>query len=294
MSGRSKQRTTSNRVATSVGCAPLKSAYEAAVAANPRTWGEIEQLFLRAMEEFDNNVATGVANQGDIQNGKGDFLNDLLALILENCSGVELTSRNGVPGFIFPTHNLDVTHPSTGIVQFLLEAKAVGVPKHPRNTKQKNPLGRPGSSDLPKRIKEAAFKTIDLKAEYGRILASMGHTPQGAPGGNLTSWLRGNKPMSYMFIAARVVDGRDQRAAESLARAGAQVMDGVGLYLFTPNTSDPTEYQSVAVDRDIDLAAVLYRACQDIIGIVPEILDAPAGEAEKAAESLGDGTALFD
>ena len=35
------------------------------------------------MEGFDANVANGVADIGELQNGKGDFLNDLLALILD-------------------------------------------------------------------------------------------------------------------------------------------------------------------------------------------------------------------
>ena len=35
------------------------------------------------MQAFDDLVATGVADQGDIQNGKGDYFNDVLALLLE-------------------------------------------------------------------------------------------------------------------------------------------------------------------------------------------------------------------
>ena len=42
------------------------------------------------MEGFDDNVASGVAGMGELQNGKGDFFNDLLALLLEQCAGVEL------------------------------------------------------------------------------------------------------------------------------------------------------------------------------------------------------------
>ena len=45
--------------------------------------------------------------------GKGDFLNDLLGLILEGCAGVDLYSRGGVHGLVFPNHNLDVTYPNT-------------------------------------------------------------------------------------------------------------------------------------------------------------------------------------
>ena len=140
-------------VATKPGCAPLKSAYEQAVHAGPKTWGEVETAFLEAMESFDQNIATGVADMGDLQNGKGDFFNDLLALILENCAAVTLFSRGGVPGLSFPKHNLDVTFPNTGVVEFLLEAKAVGTPKHPGSPKQKA-IGRPGSADLDKRIRD--------------------------------------------------------------------------------------------------------------------------------------------
>src|SRR5688572_6223503 len=121
----SKQRTTSRIVATKPGCIPLREAYDAAAARKPKTWGEVADLFVRGMEGFDKNVANGVADMADLQNGKGDFFNDLLALILENCAQVSLYSRGGVPGLIIPKHNLDVTYPSTGAIEFILEAKAV-------------------------------------------------------------------------------------------------------------------------------------------------------------------------
>ncbi|MFN8624583.1 MAG: hypothetical protein U0587_01145 [Candidatus Binatia bacterium] len=106
-----RPRTTSKTVAAKTGCAPLKEMYERAVSSKPQTWKEVETDFLLAMERFDANVANGVADIGDLQNGKGDFFNDLLALLLENCAGVTLYSRGGVPGLIFPKHNLDVTFP---------------------------------------------------------------------------------------------------------------------------------------------------------------------------------------
>src|SRR4051812_17426469 len=137
-----KPRTTSKTVATKPGCLPLKAAYQRAVDKRPMAWGEVEADFLKAMEEFDNNLARGAADMGDLQNGKGDFFNDLLALLLENCAGVTLYSRGAVPGLIIPRHNLDVTFPATGVVEFMLEAKAVGTPKHPWSPKQKA-AGRP-------------------------------------------------------------------------------------------------------------------------------------------------------
>lgn len=75
-----KERSTSRLVATKPACAPLRTMYEAAVGAHPRSWNEIEDDFLRAMEGFDANVASGFADIGDLQNGKGDFFNDVLAL----------------------------------------------------------------------------------------------------------------------------------------------------------------------------------------------------------------------
>src|SRR5687767_6881115 len=142
-----RPRTTSRLVATKPGCVPLKQAYEGAETLSPKSWAAVEDLFLRGMEGFDQNIANGAADMGDLQNGKGDFFNDILALILENCANVQLYSRGGVPGLIFPKHNLDVTYPHIGAIEFVLEAKAVGTPRHPGSPRQRT-IGRAGSSDL--------------------------------------------------------------------------------------------------------------------------------------------------
>jgi hypothetical protein len=240
--------------------------YQTAEARHPRTWGEIENDFVRAMEEFDTNVVEGIADEGDRQNGKGDFLNDLIALLLEGCGGVQLYSRGGVPGFIFASHNLDVTYPNTGVVRFTLEVKAVGTPHHTGSPKQK-PIGRPGSADLAKRVKEAAFKTIDLKAEYGRIMAGRGQAAS-APSGNLTTWLRSVPPSAYLFIAARVVGQTDFEATVKFADTAAQVMDGVGLFCFGPvSESQPTKYKINRVPDHLGMDKALYRACQDLVAL---------------------------
>lgn len=258
-----KVRTTSKTVATKVGCVPLKLAYDRAVENKAKTWNEIEGDFLRAMEGFDANIVNGVADMGDLQNGKGDFFNDLLALLLENCAGVTLYSRGGVPGLIFPKHNLDVTYPSAGVAQFLLEAKAVGTPKHPGSPKQKS-IGRPGSADLDKRVKEIGYKAIDLKAEYARIMAARGESPT-AISGDLTTWLRSVKPRSYVFIAARAIGTKDHARVLNFARVAALVSDAVGVYCFAPvSASQPTTYKALPVPSDVELARVLFRACQDL------------------------------
>lgn len=258
-----KARATSKLVATKPACAPLLRMYQTAVLARPKSWEQVEDDFVRAMEAFDANVAAGTASMGDLQNGKGDFLNDLVVLLMEGCGGVQLHSRRGVPGLVFPNHNLDVTYPDKGNVRFTLEVKAVGTPRHPQSPKQKL-IGRPGSSDLPKRVKEAAFKTIDLKAEYGRIVTRQGERASG-PSGNLTTWLRSVPPKSYMFVAARVVGKTDLEATVRCASAAAQVLDGVGLFCFGPvDEAKPTTYIKYGVPAEIGMARVLYRACQDL------------------------------
>ncbi len=283
-----KPRTLSRLVATSKGCAPLKRAYADAVKAEAKSWPEVETAFLRGMEGFDRNVATGVADMGDLQNGKGDFFNDLLAMVLENCAQVQLYSRGDVPGLIFPKHKLDVTFPSTGAIEFVLEAKAVGTPKHPGSPRAK-PGGRPGSADLDKRVKEIAFKAIDLKAEYARILAERGESPSEI-GGDLTTWLRSVKPRSYVFVAARVVSDADRDRVIHFANVAGQVSDAVGVICFgPPSASQPNRYTSKKVPPHLELARVLFRACQDLTAIknrkpiVPKT-PSPASAAEELPE----------
>ncbi len=261
-----KVRSTSNVVATSAGCAPLKEAYQRAVDLRAKTWVEVEDSFLRAMEAFDQNIVSGTADMADLQNGKGDFFNDLLALLLENCAGVKLYSRSGVPGLIFPKHNLDVTFPNTGVVQFVLEAKAVGTPRHSGSQKQRS-IGRAGSADLDKRVKEIGFKTIDLKAEFARIMTQSGESPKGMTG-DLTTWLRSVKPKSYLFIAARLISLNDRDRVIQFANVASLVSDAVGVFCFSPIAPDqPTRYKAEKVPSHIELGRVLFRACQDLIAI---------------------------
>ncbi len=279
-------------VATKPGCKPLRSAYERAAQDGLKAWGAVEPSFLRAMEEFDANIVSGLADMADLQNGKGDFFNDLLALLLENCAGVTLYSRGGVPGLTFPKHNLDVTFPNTGAVQFMLEAKAVGTPKHPGSPKQKA-IGRAGSADLDKRVKEIGFKAIDLKAEYARIMATRGESPT-TISGDLTTWLRSVKPRSYVFIAARVISENDRDRVVRFADVAGLVSDSVGVYCFTPISSlQVTSYKALQVPSHLELARVLFRACQDLVslkGLTPIEPTSPSPAAIAEEAPLPDGS----
>lgn len=232
----------------------------------PTSWAQVESAFLRAMEEFDSNVASGLADMGDLQNGKGDFFNDLLALILENAAEVSLSSRGGVPGLIIPKHNLDVTYPNNGPIEFVLEAKAVGAPKHPGSPKSKA-LGRAGAADLDKRVKEIAFKAIDLKAEYSRRAAERGL--KSAPmSGDLSTWLRSVKPRSFVFLSARVVSDSDLERVILFANLAAQVSDACGVFCFRPVAdSTPTKYVAAPVPPQVELSRVLFRAAEELRAI---------------------------
>jgi hypothetical protein len=229
--------------------------YQWAVGAKPSRWTQVENHFLEAMWSFDQAFATGLADQGDNQNGKGDFFTDLIALILENCSGKELHGRGAVPGLIFPNHNLDTSYPKEGTVEVLIETKVAGAPKTPRNPQQKNPRGRAGSADLDKRVKEAGLKTIDLKAEWARN-AGQG----GGPTSDLLTWLRQSKPLSFLFLAIRVVDRADLERTLFFANAANRMMDDVGLVVYEPAVSSQ-RYQALKVPPHLELDRVLSRVC---------------------------------
>jgi hypothetical protein len=223
-------------LATGPACAPFRQHLtDIRVQVPPPThWDAVAPQFLKAMEAFDDAVIAGAASEGERQNGKGDYFNDLLAFVLEQASGTVLSKRSGVSGLIFPNHSLDVTYPAVGeIIEVLVEAKMMGTPKHPGNPAAK-PEGRLGSADMLKRCKEAGFKTIDLKAGFGYKLTQAGQSDQEQISGSLTDWLRKVKPSSYVVFGVRVVNPHDFRAIIATATAMTQVMDRVGVYAYRP------------------------------------------------------------
>jgi hypothetical protein len=251
-------RRTSQRVATSPGCAPLHRMYQAAVEAAARRWDDVEDSFLRAMWAFDDNFARGVANQGDNQNCKGDSFTDLISLLLENATGRELYGRGSVPGLFFAKHNLDASYPASGPVKLVIETKVAGAPKTGRNPRQKNALGRPGSSDLRKRITELGLKTIDLKAQ-----AASAAGKGGGPTGGLVTWLRRSPPLCFLFLAVRVVDGRDLSRTIQEAETASRILDEVGLVAFGPGSSG-REYAALPVPTQLQLDRLLARVTTDL------------------------------
>ena len=270
-------RRISDIVATSPRCLPQRELYASAAASGAASWNQVEEGFLAAMSAFDTDLASTADTSltdaqrttlsADIQNGKGDFFNDLLALLLENCSEIgTLYTRNKVPGLIVPEHNLDGVYPASGQIRFLLEAKMMGTPRHGLSPKQ-SPEGRRGSADLGKRIRELAFKSIDLKGEYSRRMTVEGELPSGggAGGADLTTWLRANPPTIYFFFAVRVLSDSDFAATVRWAHTAQQVVDAVGLYCYEPVADTTTTYRRrEGVPTDLELERVLYKACLEL------------------------------
>ncbi|MGI8686838.1 MAG: hypothetical protein ACR2MO_17400 [Acidimicrobiales bacterium] len=273
--GRSKPRPRSgvvHNLKTYPECRPFKEAYDRLEAAGPTAWPHVEADFVQAMAAFDTLRAAGEVQDGAQRNGRGGFFNDLLALVLENCAGLDtLYKRTLVHGRVFKTHELDVTYPAAGPARFTLEAKVLGTPLHPGNEKsQSNALGRSGSADLDKRLKEAAFKAIDLKAEYDLLVAGQGGASRTGPGhASMTSWLRQQLPSAYVFLAARCVDETDRHRLMLSATAINQVFDHVGVFCFGPvDDSHPTNYKVIPVQPNAyDIGHVLQEACRDLRGI---------------------------
>lgn len=217
-------------------------------------------------------------SDGAQRNGRGGFFNDVLALVLENCAGLDtLYKRTLVHGRVFKTHELDVTYPAAGPARFTLEAKVLGTPLHPGNEKsQSNALGRSGSADLDKRLKEAAFKAIDLKAEYDLLVAGEGGVSRTGPGhGSMTSWLRQQLPGAYVFLAARCVDETDRQRLMMSATAINQIFDHVGVFCFGPiDEQHPTTYKVIPVQPNAyDIGHVLQEACRDLRQIHASLRD---------------------
>jgi len=255
-------------LATGNACKPFRDhlAVERAKSPRPSSWAQVQSDFLNAMALFDVEVIAGRASEGERQNGKGDYFNDLVAIVLETASGRTLSTRKLVPGLIFPNHNLDVTYPGgkNDIAEVLVEAKMLGTPKHPGSGKQKAE-GRPGSADLLKRAKELGFKTLDLKAGFGlKISLSGGSQP--APSGDLGAWSKASRPKTYFLAGIRVASESDLKSCIEMCMNMQKVLDGVGLFAYTsnhltvpPTSYVPASYKGTTIPSGLDFTTVVHQ-----------------------------------
>jgi hypothetical protein len=104
----------------------------------------------------------------------------------------------------------------------------------------------------------------------------------------LTTWLRSVKPRSYVFIAARASSDNDYERLIRLANVAGLVSDAVGLYCFMPvSTAQPTAYAARQVPPHIELARVLFRACQDLAALkTVQPIEAPSPSPAVLAEEV--------
>lgn len=242
-------KTAAPKVVNNPGRQPFINELQRLSAGNAATFTSVAPQFLNVMQDFDRLVAAGQTTQGDRRNGKGDFLNDVLALLLERRSGKPLHSRRGIPGLLFRKHSLDVAYPASGTVELTIETKATGIPKHPGSPKQKAE-GRAGSADLEKRIKEAAFKDIDIKGEYARNL-SLG----GGATSDLRKWMQQTPPRNWLFLSVRVRSQTDLDKTIDFAQIASRWFEGCGLYAYGHkgwDTSRPYETKTVSTTLELD------------------------------------------
>jgi hypothetical protein len=225
------------------------------------TFGEVEESFLAAMSAFDRRVAAGDLTSGENQN-KGLFLNELIARLVERCAGFGVAQRGKRPGILLPQVDVDLCYPAdrTARPALIAEVKMAGTPKHPGSPKA-GMMGRRGSADVDKRIREIALNVIDLK------LADV----QGGTTtiGDITTWIQETRPRFFAISGFRIIDANDLKTVvdrfQYLANSYA---NGVGLVLFEPVDRTTPEgrvtYKRIPPPGGMSIDDALRRMCRVI------------------------------
>jgi hypothetical protein len=233
------------------------------------TFASIEQDFLRAMSAFDHRVAAGEFKSGENQN-KGLFFNELIARLVEACAGFGVAQRGRRPGILLPQVDVDLCYPADRKARpaLIAEVKMTGTPKHP-GSPTAPPMGRRGSADVDKRIREIALNVIDLK------LADV----QGGTTtiGDITSWIQETRPRFFAIFGSRIIDDNDLKTVigrfQYLANSYA---NGVGLALFEPVDPSKPEgrvtYRSIPSPGGMSIDDAVRRMCRVIKSAATEPL----------------------
>jgi hypothetical protein len=223
------------------------------------TFAEIEPEFVAAMSAFDHRLAAGELTSGQNQN-KGPFFNQLVARLIERCAGLVVAQRGKRPGILLPTVDVDLCYPADPKTRpaMIAEVKMAGTPKHP-GSPQAGVMGRPGSADIDKRIREIALNVIDLK-----LADTQGGT---MPIGDITSWIQGTRPVFFALFGFRIIDDNDLRKVlERFQRLANSYANGVGLALYGPVDPRTDEgritYRSVAPPGGMSIDDTVRRICR--------------------------------
>ena len=135
-----------------------------------------------------------------------------------------------------------------------------GTPKHP-GSPTAGVMGRRGSADVDKRIREIALNVIDLK------LADV----QGGTTtiGDITTWIQETRPRFFAISGFRIIDANDLKTVvdrfQYLANSYA---NGVGLVLFEPVGRSTPEgrvtYRSIPPPGGMSIDDAVRRMCRVI------------------------------
>jgi hypothetical protein len=261
-----KQKLTKSKAKGSDALEVLRKECERVAASRAQTFTAVQPGFLKAMTAFDRLVADGKVTPAEVR-AKGDFFNDVLELILARRSKVTLATRGSVQGLLLD-HSLDLTYPDAKDKHVrpavIIETKMAGLPRHPGNEKSTPVNGRRASQDLDKRLKEAAYKDVDIKGEHAS--AAAGNT--GGGGGSLSGWLKSTPPKSYLLLAVRVADEADLRLSLEKANAAAQWFQRCGVLIYGHRgwkTRQAYEAKTLPrAHRGLDLQAVLSDIAEDL------------------------------
>jgi hypothetical protein len=219
---------------------PFAQVLGAAASGDVRSFQEVEADVLVALAHFDNMMALGELTSGQYQ-AKGLFFNELVAILIERCAQQRVARRGKRPGILLASVDVDICFPSEPRTrpEVIAETKMAGTPKHPGNP-QAGPLGRAGSADLGKRIREIALNVIDLK-----LADAEGAT---APIHDISTWIQQTTPPFFAFFGIRTTGERDLSQTVGRAQLLANsYANGVGLFLYEP------------VDPSTETGLVTYR-----------------------------------
>lgn len=200
---------------------------EAVETENIERFATIVHPVLAALGSFDALMARGELTSGEYQ-AKGFFFNEVVARLIERCAGLGVAKRGKRPGILLANVDVDICYPADPGTrpEVIAETKMAGTPKHPGNPRA-GALGRRGSADLDKRMREIALNVIDLK------LADL----EGAssPIGDISTWIQQTRPPFFAFFGIRAINRSDLETAVRRAQLlGNSYANGVGLLLYEP------------------------------------------------------------
>jgi len=190
-------------------------------------WADIEDEFIRGIEQFDSAFASG-AEEGGWYQSKARYFNDLIVGLLSNSSHHPISLRCKRRSRLFDLIDIDICFPESGTPIVAGEVKALGTPPHPKNKDK----ARPACQDLHKRAREVAFTSMDLKAEYAPP----------TPMKSFQNWVDVTSPGYFSFWSMRAKDNVDFEKVRTTLSSLRAYCNGVGAVIYAPTTS-PTTYE---------------------------------------------------